>query len=76
MHIKTDKELTIDLRNQIASRIIEFKANILYWKRIIRQSKTNSKEIVEALNSKKINEDKIEADEIFLRCIDDMLGGK
>ena len=74
--IKTEKELTIELRNSIAFRIIEYKANIAYWKIIIRQSKSNSPEIVDALNKKRLNEDNLTKDIIFLKCIDKILGGK
>lgn len=74
--IKTEKELTIELRNSIAYRIVEYKANIAYWKIIIRQSKSNSPEIVDALNKKRLNEDNLTKDIIFLKCIDKILGGK
>jgi hypothetical protein len=75
--IKTNKYLIIELRNKIAFRIIEQKANILYFKKIIRQSKTNSPEIVDAFKKKNINEENLFKDEIFLKCIDEMIkGGK
>ena len=75
--IKTEKELTIELRNQIAFRIVEYKASIAYWKIIIRQSKSNSPQIVEALQKKADQEDKLRKDTNYLKVIDEMIrGGK
>lgn len=76
MKTKTDYQLTIELRDKIAARIIEQKANLLYWKKIAKQSKSNSPEIVGALQAAKINETDIKKDTVFLACIDEMLEGK
>jgi len=73
MKVKSNREIAIEFRNTIAYRIFEQKANITYWKKIIRQSKTNSPEIVGAFKSKNINEENLLKDGIFLKCIDEMI---
>ena len=74
--IKTDKELLIEVRNKVASRIIENKANLAYWQEIKSHSKQNSQEIVDARNSFSLNEQNVKKDKLFLRCIDLMLKGE
>ncbi len=76
MQIKSDKELAIEFRNQIAARIIEAKANILYWKSVAGEPASKSITYMEALQSIETNEDNIKKDTIFLSCIDIMLGEK
>lgn len=71
--IKTNKELFIELRNKIAGRIVEEKANISYWQEVIQHAKQNSQEIVDARNSISINEQSLKKDLLFLRCIDILL---
>lgn len=73
MKPKSDKQLAIEFRDKIAARIIENKANLLWWKIIIRQSKTNSPEIVDALSKKNATKELIEKDILFLKCIDDLI---
>lgn len=69
--IKTDQQLKIALRNEIRARVIERKANILYWQKIERQSKTNSREKLEALENITLNKGKLAADEVFVQVIDE-----
>ena len=76
MEPKSDKELTIEFRNKIAARIIEKQANILYWEKIVKQSKSNSSERMEALKAIQINEADLEKDLVFLICIDELMEGK
>ena len=71
--IKTDRQLNIELRNKISARIVEAKANILYWKEVTKKSKRNSPEIVQALASIELNEANVEKDLVFLECVDKIL---
>jgi hypothetical protein len=73
VHIKSDKELLIELRNKIAGRLIEVKANISYWQIILRKAKKNSQEMVDVLKNIEINESSVKKDNVFLRCIDLMI---
>lgn len=75
MKPKSDRELTIKFRNKIAARIIEAKANILYWKSVYDQSRYQSSQFLAARDSIKLNEDNIKKDKVFLDCIDKMLNG-
>lgn len=75
IEIKSDKELTIEFRNLIAGRLIERKANILYWEEIKKECKDNSPEMVESIKNIELNQKLIEKDIIFLITIDRMLGG-
>ena len=71
--IKENKQLLIEVRNKIAGRLVESKANLAYWQEIASHSKKNSQEIVDARNSITINEQTIKKDTLFLRVIDLML---
>ncbi|MCK9370698.1 hypothetical protein M0R04_12385 [Candidatus Dojkabacteria bacterium] len=71
--IKTDTEHLIILRNNISYRLIEAKANIFYWQDVIKRSKQNSQEIVDARQSISLNEQNLKKDKLFLRCIDLMI---
>lgn len=73
IEIQTDKELLIELRNKIAGRIIENKANIEYWRVVIRKAKKDTQEIVDARKSVELNEDNVKKDLVFLKCIDLLL---
>lgn len=74
--IKNRRELIIELRNRIASRVVEFEANLIFWQRIVRTSKSNTPEIMEALGKVELNKNNIKADQEFLKDIDKMLIGK
>jgi hypothetical protein len=74
--MKTDKELLIELRNKVAGRIVENKANIEYWRFVVRHSKQNSQAIVDARKSVELNEENVKKDRVFLRVIDLMLKGE
>ena len=67
--LKTDKELLIELRNKIAGSIVENKANVEYWSFVVRHSKQNSQEIVDARKNVELNEDNVKKDKVFLRVI-------
>jgi hypothetical protein len=71
--IKTDQELLIELRNRIAGRIVECKANLNYWLKMFQKSKKDSQERVDAKKSMDINEENIKKDKVFLESIDLML---
>lgn len=71
--IKTKRQLTVEFRDKIAARIVEQEANVLYWKKVARQCKSNTPEIVQALSAIDVNKDLIKKDELFLKCIDEML---
>ena len=71
--MKTNKEHIIELRNAVAYRLVEAKCNLAYWKRIVRKSKANSPQIVEALEKCRINEVSIPKDVEFLKVIDEMI---
>lgn len=73
IRIKTERELLVEFRNAIAARVIEQRANIVYWKKEIRKLKSNTPAIMQAFEAKKINEEKIPKDIVFLQCIDEML---
>ena len=70
IEIKTDKELLIELRNKVSSRIVENKANAEYWRIVAGKSKKVSQEIVDVRKSIELNEDNVKKDIVFLRCID------
>lgn len=72
----TENDALVELHNSVMLRIVEAKASKLYWRNIARKSKTNSPEIVEALNKVKINEDNVKQDIEYLKCIDSLLKGK
>jgi len=71
--VKDNKQLLVEVRNKVASRIVEGKANLAYWQEVASHSKKNSHEIVDARNSISINEQTIKKDTLFLRVIDLML---
>ena len=71
--IKTDKELLIEVRNKVAGRIMENKANIIYWQYVVQHAKQNSQEIIDARKSVELNEDNIKKDTVFLKVIDSMI---
>ena len=73
METKSDKELLIELRNKIASRIIECKANIAYFQLTTRKLKKVSQEMVDGRKAVDINEDSIKKDILFLKVIDEMI---
>lgn len=71
--IKINKEHLIEVRNKVAGRIVENKANILYWREVAKKAKKISQEVVDARNNIALNEGNIKKDKIFLKCIDLML---
>ena len=73
IRIKSDQELLFELRNKVAGRIIENKANMKYWSWVVIHSKKNSQEIVDAQNSVELNKDNVKKDSIFLQLIDLMI---
>jgi hypothetical protein len=75
MRVKTDKELIIELRNKIAGKIVENKANKMYWDNVVKNKKykTGSADVLNAIQKVKINEDDIEKDKVFLSIIDSMI---
>lgn len=74
-NIKSDYKLTVELRNRIAGRLIEAQANVIYWRGVIKQAKTNSPEIMQAIESVTLNTENIKKDKVFVKCIDEMLKG-
>lgn len=73
--VKSEIDLAIELRNAVAARIVEKKANILYWKYIKQHSKHETSDRIDAIRNISINEIEIEKDTIFLKLIDGMLKG-
>lgn len=74
--IKTDKELLVAVRNNVAGRIVENTANTAYWQYVVQHAPHDSQEIVNARKSVEANKDNVKKDTIFLRCIDLMLKNK
>lgn len=74
--VKTNEELMVELRNRVAGRLIEFRANMLYWKKVSRSVPANTQEMVNALQAVKNNESDIQKDKLYLKCIDEMILGK
>ncbi len=71
--VKTDKELLIELRNQIAGNLVKFKANILYWQEVSRKAKKISQEKAEAISNIATNEQNAKKDRLFLKCIESLI---
>ena len=71
--VKSDSKLLIEFRNQIAFRLVERKANLQYWKAVVRQSKSGSSAMLEAVKNKEVNERDIKKDTLFVKCIDEMI---
>ena len=72
-NIKTELELFIEFRNNIALRTIECKSSIAYWKEIFNISKKDEQERVDALNNISLNERNLKKDKIYLKVIDTLL---
>lgn len=68
--IKTNKEISIELRNKISARIVEAGANLMYWNELFKKAPKNSQEIVDIRQNIEINETNIKKDTLFLKCID------
>lgn len=71
--LKTEKELIIEFRNAIASRMIQQEANMRYFEIVIQREKPNTQEIVDARNNFALNQHNHKKDVLFLKCIDEML---
>ena len=71
--ILTNKELLINLRNNIAYRMIDNKASILYFEEIAKGLKDNSQEKTDAFQTINTDSQNIKKDKLFLKCIDRML---
>ena len=76
MTIKTEKENLIEVRNKISLRRTECIANTVYWKTIIKESKKNTQQIVDANSKLSINQKNLKADKVFLECIDRLIEGE
>ena len=74
--LKNDKQILIELRNKIAGRIIECKANIAYFQVVLRKIKKVSQEMIDGRKAIERNEESIKKDIIFLRVIDEILKGE
>lgn len=72
--VKSNIELLIELRNQVAFRLISQEASELYWMEISKKTKKNSQERVDALQKVVANQQLSSADKKYLQIIDDMLG--
>lgn len=71
--IKTDKELLIELRNEIAGHLVKFDANILYWEEIGKKAKKISQEKADSVSNIAVNQQNIKKDKLFLKCIDSLI---
>lgn len=71
--IKNEKELLIDLRNTIAFRLVEWRANLLYWQSILKKSKNNSPEAFDSQKNVDLNKTNLSKDQHFLKIIDGMI---
>ena len=71
--IKNDKQLLIELRNKIAGRIVENKANHDYWLYVANKAPHDSQEIIDARKNIELNDDNVKKDGVFLKCIDLMI---
>jgi len=71
--MKTDKELLIEVRNKVAGRIMENKANISYWQFVVQHAKHDSQEIIDARKFVEANDGNVKKDILYLKCIDLML---
>lgn len=65
--------LLTEVRNKIASRMVENEANLEYWKFITNKKRADSSKYLVATEKMTINEDGIKADKIFLQIIDGMI---
>ena len=71
--IKTEIELTEELRNRIASQIVTQETAVTYWREVSKKAKKDSQERVDALQSVVINQQMISKDKHYLKIIDDRL---
>lgn len=74
--IKTNQQLIIKLRNEVAYRLIGFRASEKYWRNVSKKAKKDSQERVDALNMVAVNQQNISKDENYLKVIDEMLESK
>lgn len=70
---KTDYQLLVELRNQVASRIISQKASKRYWQIMSKETKKDTQERIDTLQKVSLNEQLISADKKYLQVIDEML---
>ena len=71
--IKSNREFLIELRDEVAKRVITYRANLAYWQEVSRTAKTISQDKVDATNNITGNETSIKKDTLFLKCIDTMI---
>lgn len=71
--LKTEVEILTNLRNEVYEKIIINKANRAFWIERKNQFKKTKPEHIEAKNKIQINEENIEADELFIVVIDKQL---
>lgn len=71
--IKTNIELLIQLRNQVAFRIVSQEASKRYWQIMAKEAKKDTQERIDTLQKVSLNEQLISADKKYLQVIDEML---
>lgn len=75
LQIKDDHTLLVELRNEVAGRIISQKASKRYWQIMAKEAKQDTQERIDAHQKVSINEQLISADKKYLQVIDEMLEG-
>lgn len=71
--MKTKKEILVELRNQILTRLVVAEADKAYFEFVSEDSRDNSPEKVEALEVIKSKAESIKKDTVFLSCIDKLM---
>jgi len=70
---KTEYQLLVELRNQVAGRVVGQKASERYWRIIASEAKKDTQERVDSLEKGALNQQLINADKKYLQVIDEML---
>lgn len=71
--VKTEKELTIELRNEVAARMLGQKTSEMYWREVASKAKKNTPEKVDALAKVALNQQLYSKDRHYLKVIDAMI---
>jgi len=71
--LKGDLDLLKEYRNEVAGRVIRYKANTAYWRMMEKKAKVNTQGAVDARNNIATNEHNDKLDRDFLKVIDKMI---